>query len=47
MSQRRKPTSAQLSFLTVPQRCDNVNNDVVTMLSQRRCASWVLSLVSI
>ena len=25
LSQRRKPTSAQLSFSTVPQRCDNVN----------------------
>ena len=32
-------TSAQLSFSTVPQRCDNVNNDVVTTFSQRRCAS--------
>ena len=40
LSQRRKLTSVQLSFSTVPQRCDNVNNDVVTMLSQRRCASW-------
>ena len=36
--QRR--TSAQLSFSTVPQSCDNVNHDVVTTLSQRRCASW-------
>ena len=40
LSQRRKLTSVQLSFLTVPQRCDNVNNDVVTTLSRRRCASW-------
>ena len=42
LSQRRRPTSPQLSFLTVPQRCDNVNHDVVTTLSQRRCASWAL-----
>ena len=28
------------SFSTVSQRCDNVKNDVVTMLSQSRCASW-------
>ena len=41
LSQRRKLTSIQLSFSTVPQRCDNVNNDVVTTLSQRCCASWV------
>ena len=41
LSQRRRPTSPQLSFSTVPQRCDNVNHDVVTTLSQRRCASWV------
>ena len=40
LSQRRKLTSVQLSFSTVPQRCDNVNNDVVTTLWQRRCASW-------
>ena len=26
-------------------RCDNVNNDVVTTLSQRRCASWVISCI--
>ena len=39
LSQRRKRTSVQLSFSTVPQR-DNVNNDVVTTLSQRRCACW-------
>ena len=37
--QRRKLTSAQLWFSTVLQRCDNINNDVVT-LSQRRCVSW-------
>ena len=30
LSQRWKPTSAQLSFSTVLQRRDNVNNDVVT-----------------
>ena len=41
LSQRRKLTSVQLLFSTVPQRCDNVNNDVVTTLSQCRCASWV------
>ena len=40
LSQRRRPTSPQLSFSTVPQRFDNVNHDVVTTLSQRRCASW-------
>ena len=40
LSQRRKLTSVELSFSTVPQLCDNVNNDVVTTLSQRRCASW-------
>ena len=40
LSQRRKPTSAQLSVSTVQQRCDDVNNDVVTTLPQRRCASW-------
>ena len=28
------------SFSTVPQRCDNVNNDVVRALSQRRSVSW-------
>ena len=44
--QRRKLPSVQLSFSTVPQRCDNVNNDVVTRLSQRRCASWVSSVFS-
>ena len=41
LSQRWKLTSVQLSFSTVPQRCDNLNNDVVTTLSQRHCASWV------
>ena len=40
LSQCRKPTAEQLSFSTVSQRCDNINNDVATMLSQRRCASW-------
>ena len=35
LSQCRKLTSVQLSFSTVPQRCDNVNNDVVTTLWQR------------
>ena len=30
LSQRWKPTSAQLSFSTVLQRCDNVNSDDVT-----------------
>ena len=45
-SQHRKLTSAQLSFSTVPQRCDNVNNDVVTTLSQCRCASWVIGIRS-
>ena len=40
LSQRRKLTSPQLSFSTLPQRCDKVNHDVVTTLSQRRCASW-------
>ena len=40
--QRRKRTSAQISFSTVPKRYGNVNNDVVTTLSQRRCASWVV-----
>ena len=39
LSQHRKLTSAQLSFSTVPQPCDNVKNDVVTTLSQCRCAS--------
>ena len=33
-------TSAQPSFSTVPQSCDNVNNDVVTTLGQRSCDSW-------
>ena len=28
------------------QRCDNVKNDVVTTLSQRRCTSWVLGWTS-
>ena len=32
--------SAQLSFSTVPQHCDNSNHDVVIMLSQRCCGSW-------
>ena len=41
MSQRRRPSLPQLSFLTMPQRCDNVNHDVVTTLSQRCLASWV------
>ena len=40
LSQGRKLTSPQLSFSTLPQRCDNVDHDVVTTLSQRRCASW-------
>ena len=40
LSQRQRPTSPQLSISTVPQSCDNVNHDVVTALSQRRCASW-------
>ena len=40
LSQREKLTSAQLLFSTVPQRCDNVNHDFVTTLSQRRWASW-------
>ena len=43
MSQRRKLTSVQLSFSTVPQRYDSVNNDVVRRLLQRRCASWDLT----
>ena len=33
LSQRRKVTSPQLSFSTLPQCCDNVNHDVVTTLS--------------
>ena len=41
LSQHRKLTSVQLSFSTLPQRCDNVNNDVVTTLSQLHCFSWV------
>ena len=41
LSQRRELTWVQLSFPTLPQRCDNVNNDVVTTLSQRQFASWV------
>ena len=44
LSQRPKLTLVQLSFSTVPQRCDNVNNDVVTTLSQCRCASWRANL---
>ena len=42
--QRRRLTSAQFSFSTVPQRCDNVNNDLVTTLwqrQQRRCDNVV------
>ena len=41
LSQRRELTWVQLSFPTLQQRCDNVNNDVVTTLSQRQFASWV------
>ena len=41
LSQRRELTWVQLSFPTLLQRCDNVNNDVVTTLSQRQFASWV------
>ena len=33
LSQRQKLRSPQLSFLTLSQRCDNVNHDVVTTLS--------------
>ena len=42
LSQRRKMTSVQLSFSTMPQGCDNVNNDVVTT-PQRCSASWAVS----
>ena len=45
LSQRWNLTSVQLSFSAVPQR-DNVNNDVVTTLSQRHCASWEIGTVS-
>ena len=41
LSQRRRPTSPQLSFWAVPRRCDNVSHDVLTTLSRSRCASWV------
>ena len=44
LSQRRRATSPQLSFSTVPHRYDNVNYDVVTTLSQRCCAGWDLDL---
>ena len=46
LSQRSNLTSVQLSFSTVRKGCDNVNNDVVTTLSQRHCASWEIGTVS-
>ena len=47
MSQHRKLTSAQLSVSTMPQRCDNVKNDVMATMSQWGCASWVTNIRSL
>ena len=44
MSQHRKLTPAQLSVSTMPQRCDNVKNDVMATMSQWGCASWVTNI---
>ena len=46
LSQRRKLTLVQLSLSTVPQHCDNINNDVVTTVSQRRFASSLRKIVT-
>ena len=37
---KSETTSVQVSFSSVSQLCDNVNNDVVTTLSQPHSATW-------